>query len=112
MQKITVFWIPELIKKISVFLFLITAVVFLTFVIGNFQEFLDSTQLILLNIFEIISVIFIISGIYHIIFTIIRMIRFRSHEFISLGIAFVGEAIVISFFLLSNIIIAVTKTVY
>ncbi len=111
MQKITVFWIPGIIKKISVFLFLLTAVVFITFIIGNFQEFLDSTQLILLNIFEIIAVTFIISGIYHIIFTIFMMIRSGSQAFISLGITLAGEAIVISFFLLSNIIIAVTKTV-
>lgn len=111
MQKTTVFWLPEIVRKISVFLFLITAVVFITFIIGNFQEFLDSTQLILLNIFEIIAVAFIISGIYHIIFTIVIMIRSGSQAFISLGVTLAGEAIVISFFILSNIIIAVTKTV-
>ena len=111
MQKITVFWIPGTIKKISVFLFLLAAVVFIIFIIGNFQEFLDSTQLVVLNIFEIIAAAFIISGIYHIIFTIVMMVRSRTQEFISLGITLAGEAIVISFFLLSNIIIAVTKTV-
>ncbi len=111
MEKNTVFWIPGIIRKVSILLFLLTTVIFLTFLIGNFQEFLDSTQLILLNIFELFAGIFIMSGIYHIIILIANMIRFRSNAFLSLGITLAGEAIVISFFLLANIIIAVTKTV-
>ena len=111
MKKNTGFWIPEIIRKISILLFLLTAVVFLTFVIGNFQEFLDSTQLLLLNIFEIVAGVFILSGIYHIIITTAVMISSKSHAFISLGITLAGEAIVISFFILVNMIIAITKTV-
>ncbi len=99
------------IRKISILLFLITAVVFLIFIIGSFQEFLDSTQLILLNIFEIVAGTFIITGIYHLIITTVLMIRSRSHTFISFIITITGEFIVISFFLLANMISAVTKTV-
>lgn len=111
MEKITVFWIPVVIRKISILLFLITAVVFLIFIIGSFQEFLDSTQLILLNIFEIVAGTFIITGIYHLIITTVLMIRSGPHTFISLIITITGEFIVISFFLLANMISAVTKTV-
>lgn len=99
------------IRKLSILLFLITAVVFLIFIIGSFQEFLDSTQLILLNIFEIVAGTFIITGIYHLIITTVLMIRSRPHTFISLIITITGEFIVISFFLLANMISAVTKTV-
>ena len=105
------FWIPGIIRKVSILLFLLTTVVFLTFIIGNFQEFLDSTQLILLKIFELFAGIFIMLGIYNIIIIISVMIRFKSFEFISLGITLAAEAVVISFFLLANIIIAITITV-
>ena len=111
MEKNTVFWIPGIIRKISVLLFFLTTVVFLTFLIGNFQEFLDSTLLILLNIFEIVAVTFLISGIYHIIFITAGMIKSKSHAFISLGTTLAGEAIVIFFYLLANMIIEITKTV-
>ncbi|MCK5200650.1 MAG: hypothetical protein KAR21_19985 [Spirochaetales bacterium] len=111
MERNTVLWIPGVIRKISILLFYITAVVFLIFLIGSFQEFLDSTQLILLNIFEIVAGVFILSGIYHIIITTAVMISSKSHAFISLGITLAGEAIVISFFILVNMIIAITKTV-
>lgn len=111
MEKITGFWIPGIIRKISILLFLITAVVFLIFIIGSFQEFLDSTQLILLNIFEIVAGTFIITGIYHIIIMSVVMIRSKSYKLISLIITITGEFIVISFFLLANMISAVTKAV-
>lgn len=111
MEKNTVLWIPGIIRKISILLFLLTTVVFLAFIIGNFQEFLDSTQIILLNIFELLAGVFIITGIYHIIIIITVMIKFKSSGFISLGITIAGEVLIISFFLLANIIIAITKTV-
>ncbi len=111
MEKITEFWIPGIIRKISILLFLITTVVFSVFVIGSFQEFLDSTQLILLNIFEIVAGTFIITGFYHLIIISVLMIRTKSHTFISLAIIVAGEFTVIFFYLLANMISAVTKAV-
>ena len=105
------FRISAIIREITILLFLLSAVVFLTFVIGNFQEFLDSTQLILLNIFEILSGMFILLGMYHIIVTITLMIKYKSHYFVRLGIIVAGEIIVIFLFLLANIINTITKTV-
>ena len=111
MERNTVLWIPGVIRKISILLFYITAVVFLIFLIGSFQEFLDSTQLILLNIFEIVAGAFIVTGIYHIIIISVMMVRSKSRKIISLLITIAGEFIVIFFFLLVNMISAVTKTV-
>ena len=105
------FWIPGIIRKLSILLFLLTAVIFLIFIIGSFQEFLDSTQLIILDIFEIVAGTYIITGIYHMIIISVLMIRSRSNKVISLIIAIAGEFIVISFFLLANMISAVTKAV-
>ncbi len=111
MWKITEFWLPGVIKKISLFLFLMTSVIFITFLIGNPQEFLDSTQLLLLRIFEISAAAFIITGVYNIIFTVSSIINRRSYAVLSLGIILSGEAIVISFYILSNLIYAVTESV-
>ena len=111
MEKNTVLWIPGVIRKISILLFYITVVIFLIFLIGSFQEFLDSTQLILLNIFEIVAGAFIVTGIYHIIIISVMMVRSKSRKIISLLITIAGEFIVIFFFLLVNMISAVTKTV-
>lgn len=111
MENSAVFWIPGIIRKISILLFLITTVVFLIFLIGSFQGFLDSTQLILLDIFEIVAGIFILTGFYHLIIISVLMIRTKSHTFISLAIIVAGEFIVIFFYLLVNMISAVTKAV-
>lgn len=111
MYKNTVFWIPEIIRKIFILLFILSSVVFMTFVIGNFQGFLDYTQLVLLNIFDFLAIIFIILGVYYIIYTIIGLIKFKSGKYLTLGLIITGEVIIISVYLLSKMIVAVTKTV-
>lgn len=111
MTKNSIFWLPGIIKKISILLFILSSVVFMTFIIGNYQGFLDSTQLMLLDIFEFIAIIFIIFGIYHGIFTIIKIIRLKSKDFLTLGFILSGEGIIISTYLLVKMISAVTQTV-
>lgn len=111
MSKNTVFWLPGIIKKISILLFILSSVVFMTFVIGNFQGFLDITQLVLLNIFELIAIVFIIFGIYHLIFTIMGLKSLKSGGYVTLGLILSGEVIIISVYLLVKMISAVTQTV-
>ncbi|MCK5674202.1 MAG: hypothetical protein KAH95_12545 [Spirochaetales bacterium] len=111
MRKNTVFWIPEVIEKIFLLLFILSSVVFMTYGIGNFQGFLDSTQLVLLNIFEIIAIILIIVGIYNIIFTTIKIIKLKSKKYIRLGLIISAEVIIIAVYLLVKMISAVSKSV-
>ncbi len=111
MRKNTDFWVPGIIKKVSILLFILSSVVFMTFVIGNFQGFLDSTQLILLNIFGFTAIIFIIVGIYHIIFTVIGIFKFKSGKYITLIIMIIAEVIIISVYLLVKMITAVSQSV-
>lgn len=111
MRKNTVIWIPDVIKKISFLLFILSSVVFMTFVIGNFQEFLDSTQLILLNIFGFTAIMFIILGIYHIIFTIIGIFKLKSRKYLTLVFMISAEGIMISVYLLVKMITAVSQSV-
>ena len=111
MNKNRVLWLPGIIKKISILLFILSIMIFMTFVIGNFQEFLDYTQLILLNIFELIAIIFIIVGVYHFIFTIFGIIKLKSGKYFTLAFIIFGEGIIISIYLLAKMISAVTQTV-
>jgi len=111
MNKIELFWIPVIVKKISVLLFILATVVFSTFIIGNFQEFLDSTQLLLINIFEFIAILFIIVGVYHMFFLLYRIVRLKSKEYVNLAIILVGEILVIFIYILIKIIDVFTKSV-
>ncbi len=88
-----------------------TSVVFMTFIIGNFQEFLDSTQILLLKIFEISAGSFILTGLYHIILTFFNIIDRRPNAILSMVVMVIGEVVVVSFYILTNIIFAVTRTV-
>lgn len=112
MHKINESWIPLLINKITTFLFILAFIVFITYIIGNFQIFLDSTQLILLHIFESISIIFILIGFYHIFFSIMDIINVQSKKkIINIGLIITGELIIISIYILVKLIIVITKTV-
>ena len=111
MHKLNISWIPLLIRKTTSLLFILACMVFITYIIGNFQEFLDSTQLILLNIFGYISVLFIILGFYQIIFILIDIIRFKIKRFINLGLIIFGEVIIIFLYVLVKMITVVTMTV-
>ena len=111
MRNNKIFWLPGIIQKIFILLFLLSSIVFLTFVIGNFQGFLDSTQLILINIFELIAVVFVFVGIYHLIFTIIGIIQLKSKEYITLGLTILGELFIISVYILVKMIDIVTQSV-
>ena len=111
MSRNTVFWIPAIIKKLSILLFILATLVFITYLIGNFQKFLDSTQLLLLNIFGIIALFFIIVALYHMVFTIIDIIKFKSGKFIALGPLILGEIIIIFLYILVKMITTVTQSV-
>ena len=111
MNKIELFWIPVIVKKMTFLLFILATVVFTTFIIGNFQEFLDLTQLLLLNIFEFIAILFIIVGVYHIFFLIYGIVQLKSKEYINLGIIIVGEVVIILLYIVVKIIDVFTRSV-
>jgi hypothetical protein len=111
MNKINNYWIPIYIKKLSLFLFILASVIFITYSIGNFQEFLDSTQLVLLNTFGLISLFFIIITLYNIFFVIMDIIKFKSGKYISLGLLIIGEIIIIFLYIFVKIITTVTLSV-
>lgn len=111
MNKLKILWIPVFLKKTSILLFILSSIVLITFLIGNFQEFLDSTQLILLNILGFITVIYIIISFYNIIFSIIGLIKFKSKEYLNFAIIITGEVFIIAIYILVKMIIIVTRSV-
>jgi len=111
MNKLKVFWIPVVIKKTSILLFILASIVSITFFIGNFQEFLDSTQLLLLNILGFLAILYIIIGFYNIIFTMIGLIKFKSREYINLVLILTGEVFIITIYILVKTITIVTRSV-
>jgi hypothetical protein len=111
MNKLKIFWVPVVIKKTSILLFILASIVLITFFIGNFQEFLDSTQLLLLNILGLLAILYIIIGFYNIIFTIIRLIKFKSREYLNFGLIITGEIFIIIIYILVKMISIVTISV-
>ena len=104
-------WLPKIIRRISQLLFITALLVFSTFIIGNLQGFLDITQFILLNIFEITALIFIVSGLYHIIISIVFLIKGLSKNYAGIILTIAAEILIIIMFILVNIIISLAKTV-
>ena len=48
----TKYWFIHFLRRLSLFLFLVTCILFLLFILGNFQNFLDSTLESLLGLME------------------------------------------------------------
>jgi hypothetical protein len=99
------FWLGSLVNKIFVLLFVFQVIVFFYFVIGNFQEFVDSTQLTLLRIQKVSGIFFIMYAVYSIlmqIFTGAAKRGFSAVRFILTIVGFIvgaGMVIIVYFFL-------------
>jgi len=99
------FWLGPLVNKIFVLLFVFQVIVFFYFVIGNFQEFVDSTQLTLLKIQKVSGIVFIMYAVYSIlmqIFTGAARRGFSAVRFILTIVGFIvgaGVVIIVYFFL-------------
>jgi len=65
-EKSRYLWLPIVIGRLCVFLFSVTLVVVLLFLLGNFQNFLDTTQILLLHLFDFLCTIFVVSCLYYV----------------------------------------------
>jgi hypothetical protein len=105
------FWLGTLLNKIFVFLFVFQLIVFFYFIIGNFQNFVDSTQIILLTIQKVSGIFFIIYALYSILLQIISGVMkkgFSTGRFILTIIGFtLGTGIVLIVYLFLTLVIPV-----
>ncbi len=77
-------WLPFLLRRTHLFLFWFSLLVFLLFLLGNMQEFLDSTQRLLLSLLGFSSVLSAIIGCYVFIALIVYWIVWKKGQLIRL----------------------------
>jgi len=68
-------WLPSAAARITLFLFFFSLLVMSLFLLGNFQSFLDSTQTMLLAVFEGASLLYVVAALYWVIVQIVLAIR-------------------------------------
>ena len=88
------FWIDTVVSRASIVFFSLSIITFLLFLLGNVQEFLDSTQIVLLRVASISSFVYVVAAIYFIgISVVFRMHRERVgwHRLVLVIIGFVVE---------------------
>ncbi len=102
-------WFPEVVSRITLFTFLSAVMIFLFFVSGNFQGFLDGTQIFLLKCFRYVALVFMVSGIYTLAIDIAVAVRKKRIYSFRILITVIGEIVIISVFLGTSILLTVIK---
>lgn len=70
-------WLPRVTAGLCIFLFFFSLLVLSLFLLGNFQNFLDTTQTLLLRIFETSSLLYVVAALYNVILRIVLAIKKR-----------------------------------
>jgi len=77
-------WLPFVLRRMHLFLFWFSLLIFLLFLLGNIQEFLDSTQRLLLTMLGFSSVLCVMIGCYVFIALIVYWIVWKRGQLIRL----------------------------
>ncbi len=83
--------------------------IFLFYILGNFQQFTDVTQDLLLIIFRYAALIFVVTGLYNLVVDIVIVIR--KHQFYALRfiLTLSGEVFIIIVFIGISILLNISK---
>ena len=103
--------ISSLLGRVSIFLFFLNLVLGFIYVIGSIQEFLDTTQSLILRIFEVSSIAFLILATYTLVLMIMEMIRLKRYYTVALLITVIGIALVLTLFVGVQFILVMQETV-
>ena len=95
-------WLALVVGRLSAFLF--TAIIALTglFFLGNVQEFMDTTQILLLDLIDILSGVFLTTAVIYILLLIFEGIRQKRFFFGRLFLVLSGFILVAILFVFSN----------
>ena len=104
-----IIWLPDIINKITLFTFMLSILILLTFLAGNKQGFIDSTQTLLLRVFRTTAIVFIVTGVYNVIISFAVLIRSRRLYSFRLIMTILGEGVMITSFLGTSGILAIIK---
>ena len=83
-MRLRTLWLAVVIGRISAFLFTGIAALTGLFFLGNVQEFMDSTQILLLDLIDILSGIFLTTAVIYILLLIFDGIRLKRFFFYKL----------------------------
>ena len=75
-SRIITFWLPALLRKTSLFFFVIVLYLFFIYILGSFQKFTDSTQIFLLATLNIVMILSAFSSLFSML-TYIYIIPYR-----------------------------------
>jgi hypothetical protein len=95
-------WLATVVGRISTFLFI--SIILLTglFFLGNLQEFMDSTQIMLLNLIDIVSPVFLIAALSFTVILIIEGIRLRKFLFGRFALTLLAIMLISALYIFSN----------
>lgn len=103
-------WLPSATARISVFLFFFSLLVLSLFLLGNFQNFLDSTQVILIHIFEGSSLLYVVTALYFVGLRIVMAIRRRLRlATLPVVVSFLGAVFLFAVYLFFGFLVAWLK---
>lgn len=85
-KKFSGLWLTELLRRVSVFLLFVSISAMGLYVLGNYQHFLDSTQLLLLRIAGVCSIMLFFSATYFGIMVLVS--AFNEKKFYVLSFVF------------------------
>jgi len=90
-RKKSTLWLPDAMNKLTLYLFVFSMMIFLFYVAGNFQKFTDKTQVILLNVFRYVALLFIVTSSYNILINIIAIFRKKYFYVLRFSVSLLGE---------------------
>ena len=103
-------WLPSAVGRMSLFLFFFSLLVLSLFLLGNFQNFLDSTQTMLLSIFETTSLLYIVAVLFNVVVRIVLAAQGRGKwRGLSAVLSLLGAAVFTAMYLFFGFLFAWLK---
>lgn len=95
-------WIQTVVFRVCVFLFMFSLIAFGLFLLGNLQEFLDSTQIMLIRIAGVSAFFFIVCGLYFLGIAVVLAVRGQRVGWYRVLLVVIGIALSTAIVLFSN----------
>ena len=111
MKRDSPFRFSSLVGRICIFLFFLDLVITFVYVLGSTQEFLDSSQALILQFFRVISLTYIFTALYFGAIHIVAMLRSREIHLLPLFLTIAGITVISSFYFGAEFILALLQEV-
>lgn len=79
------------------------------YLLGNFQQFTDETQDILLRLFRYAALIFMVTGFYNLVIDIVIIIKKHQFYVVRFILTLTGEVFIITIFIGISILLNISK---